>query len=126
MATGRGWNIDHRYDIPVTLTEDVSECDLVLASGAVAGAGEVAAGAVSRDVDISEDGTRCELHAGGIMIGLCAAAITDLTIPIKAAASGTITPCDTDKDYYVGWPLHVQATVGGQVSYIWNPGYYTV
>lgn len=126
MAAGRGWNIDHNGDVAVDFTEDVSEFDVVLASGAVAGADEVGAGAVSRDIDISADGARGEYHTRGKMVGLCAAAITDVTVPIKCAASGTITPAVSDKDYCIGWALHTQATVGGQVEYIWSPGYYAV
>lgn len=124
MAVLVGWNIDRNFSRKITLTEDVSEGQLVLASGAVAGAGEVAAGVVDRDVDISEDGTTAEIHSAGIMVSAVAAAITDLTVPIKVAASGTVTPCDTDQDYYVGWPMETQATVGGYVKYIWQPGYY--
>ena len=124
MATLVGWNIDRRFSRKITLTEDVSEGQLVLASGAVAGAGEVAAGVVDRDVDISEDGTTAEIHAGGTMVSAVAAAVSDLTIPLKVAASGTVTPCTTDQDYYIGWPRETQSTVGGYVSYDWQPGYY--
>jgi hypothetical protein len=126
MAAGRGWNVDHNGDVAVDFSEDVAECNLVTAAGAVCGAGEVAAGAVSRDIDISVDGARGEYHTRGKFIGLCAAAITDLAVPIKPAAAGTITPATTDQDYCVGWPLNLQATVGGQVEYIWAPGYYAV
>ena len=126
MAAGRGWNIDHAGDVAVDFTEDVSECDLVTAAGAVCGSGEVAAGAVSRDIDISADGARGEYHTRGKMVGLCAAAITDRDVPLKPAASGTVTPATTDKDWCCGWALNLQATVGGQVEYIWAPGYYAV
>jgi hypothetical protein len=122
----QGWEIDHRGDVPVDFTEDVSEGQLVTKAGAVAGAGDVADGIVSEDLDISEFGARGVYHRQGTMVAHCAAAVTDLTVPIKPAANGTVTPATTDKDYYVGWPNHLQPTVGGEVQFDWAPGYYAV
>lgn len=126
MASLYGWKINHEGDVAVDFTADIEEGDLVTAAGAVCGSGGVAAGVASRDIDISEDGARGEYHTSGTMVSFVAAAVTDVTIPIKPAADGTVTPCTTDKDFYVGWPQQTQATVGGQVTFIWNPGYYAV
>jgi hypothetical protein len=126
MATSKGWLIDPSGNVPVDFTEDVSEHNLVTAAGAICGSGELAAGIVSEDLDISEFGARGVYHTKGNMVALCAAAITDITVPIKPAASGTVTPATTDKDYIVGWPKALQATVGGEVEFEWRPGYYAV
>jgi hypothetical protein len=126
MATKKGWLIDRSGDVAVDFTTDVTECDLVTAAGVIAGAGDLAAGIVSEDRDISEFGASGVYHTKGVMVGLCAAAITDITVPIKPAAAGTITPADTDKDYIVGWPKALQPTVGGEVEFEWRPGYYAV
>lgn len=123
MSKYQGWNIDRSKSIPLDFTADVSEGDLVLLSGAVCGAGGLAIGAVDRDIDISEDGARGEAHTAGIMIGFAAAAVT-LGDRLKGGAAGTVTPADTDQDYYVGIALTAQATVGGVVKYLWAPGYY--
>lgn len=126
MATSKGWNIDRSGDVAVDFTEDVSEHDLVTAAGAIAGAGDLAAGIVSEDLDISEYGARGVYHTKGTMVALCAAAITDLDVPLKAAADGAVTPATSDKDYYVGFPKALQPTVGGEVEFEWRPGYYAV
>jgi len=119
MATQPGWKINYNTTIPVTLAADVSECQVgkltALNTADVCGDGDVPRGVYSRDVDISEDGTRSELVTGDVAVCLCAAAITDITKPVKAAAAGTITPVTTDKDIIVGYPITLQATVGGYV-----------
>lgn len=125
-TTQKGWNIDRSGDVAVDFTEDVAEHNLVTAAGAVCGAGELAAGIVSKSLDISEFGARGVYHTKGTMVGLCAAAITDIAVPIKPAANGTITPATTDKDYCVGWPKHTQSVVGGEVEFEWRPTYYAV
>ena len=119
MATLPGWKIDHKKSIAVDSASDVSEGQVgkltAVDTADVCGAGEMPAGVFPRDVDISEDGARTELVRGDVAVCIAAAAISSLTTPVKAAASGTVTPCTTDQDIIVGMPLTTQATVGGYV-----------
>lgn len=119
MALLPGWKIDYCKSVAVDLAADVSEGQVLKLTAAntadVCGAGDVPAGLASRDVDISEDGTRSELVRGDIGVAIVAAAITDITLPVKAAADGTVTPCTTNNDIIVGKPLTLQSTVGGYV-----------
>jgi hypothetical protein len=124
MATQKGWNIDKSGNVAVDFTEDVTEHNLVTAAGAVAGAGDHAAGIVSETLDISVFGARGVYHTKGNMVGLCAAAVTDLDVPLKPAAAGTVTPATTDQDDCVGWPKALQPTVGGEVEFEWRHVYY--
>jgi len=119
MATLPGWKIDHKKSIAVDASEDVTEGQVgkltAESTAAVCGAGEMPAGVFPRDVDISEDGARTELVRGDVAVCKVAAAVSSLTTPVKAAANGAVTPCDTDQDIIVGMPLTLQSTVGGYV-----------
>lgn len=119
MATSPGWKIDHAKSIAVNAAVDVTEGQIGKLTAAdtanVCGAGEMPAGVFPRDVDISEDGARTELVRGRYAVCLAAAAITDIALPLTTAATGTVTPCTTDLDPIVGYPITLQATVGGQV-----------
>ena len=119
MATIVGWKIDHNKSIAVDAAADVSEGQIgkltAEATAAVCGAGEMPAGVFPRDVDISEDGTRTELVRGGQAVCIVAAAVTNIALPLTTAASGTVTPVTADLDPIVGYPLTLQATVGGYV-----------
>ena len=126
MSTWQGWGpIEYAQPIPITLTADTTEGQLITVAGAVAGAGDVAIGVIDEAVDISEDGANKDIRTAGICVGFAAAAVT-AGDPVKPAATGTITPVASDKDFYVGRALTSQATVGGIVKYIWQPGYYAV
>ena len=120
MGNEYGWKIEHEYNIPVTLAADVTAGQVAKITatdtGNVCGSGEVPRGVYFRDVDISEDGTRGEIMTKGVASCLCAAAITDISLPVKAAASGTVTPVTSNNDIIVGYPLNTQAVVGGFVS----------
>jgi hypothetical protein len=117
MGTLPGWKIDHKKSIAVDASEDVTEGQVgkltAESTAAVCGAGEMPAGVFPRTVDISEDGARTELVRGDVAVCLAAAAISDLTIPVTTAASGTATPCTVDQEVILGMPLTLQSTVGG-------------
>ena len=57
----------------------------------------------------SEDGDDGEIMTSGVAVCTAAAAITDITLPVKAAASGQVTPVTTDLDVIVGMPLNTAA-----------------
>ena len=119
MSLLPGWKIDYSKSQAVTLAADVTEGQVLKLTATdtadVAGAGDIPAGVAPYDVDISEDETRLGMVRGNIAVCAVAAAITDLDIPVKTGAAGTVTPCDTDKDPVVGKPLDTQSTVGGYV-----------
>ena len=120
MGVAYGWKRDNSKNVPVDAAVDVTEGQVgkITAedTGNICGAGEVPRGVYFVDVDISEDGTRTQLQTDGIAVCTCAAAITDITLPVMAAASGTVTPVTANNDIIVGYPLNLQSTVGGQVS----------
>lgn len=72
----------------------------------VCGAGEAAIGVYTETLDISADGARSQIVKTGLVLLTAAAAITDASLPVKAAASGQVTPVTTDLDYIVGKPTH--------------------
>ena len=113
-AVLQGWKIDRKHNIPVTLSADVTEGQIgkITANdtAAVCGAGEVPRGVYFRDVDISEDGTAGELMTSGVAVCIAAAAITDITLPVMAAATGTVTPVTANNDIIVGLPLNTAAS----------------
>jgi hypothetical protein len=120
MATKKGWKINYDTNIAVTVASDVSEGEVMKwTSEGVAetcGAGEMPAGVAIEDRDVSEGETSTSLARGpSIAVVAAAAAVTDLMIPLKVAASGTCTPCTADQDIILGMPLALQATVGGDV-----------
>lgn len=119
MGTQPGWKINYQKNLPVDAAADVTEGQIgkltAVDTADVCGAGEMPAGVFPRDVDISEDGTRTELVRGDVAVCLAAAAISDLTIPLTTAATGTVTPCTANNDPIVGYPLTLQSTVGGYV-----------
>lgn len=113
MAQGYGWKYKHESDVPVDAAVDVSigQVGKITAEGVgnICGAGEVPRGVYFRDVDISEDGARTELMTEGVAVCTCAAAITDITLPVMAAASGTVTPVTANNNIIVGYPLNTAA-----------------
>lgn len=119
MATLPGWNINYDKSLPVNASEDVTEGQIgkltAVDTAAVCGAGEMPAGVFPRTVDISEDGARTELVRGDVAVCIAAAAITSLSVPLTTAATGTVTPCSSDQQPIVGYPLTLQASVGGYV-----------
>lgn len=118
MALKQGWKINYDTTVAVDVAADVSEGQLgkltAESTAAIAGAGDTPAGWFSRDIDISEDGTRTELVRGDEVVGIAAAAVT-INAKVKAAASGTVTPCTDDGDIIAGVALSAQGTVGGDV-----------
>lgn len=119
MADLQGWKYDYVQDtMAVILALDATEGLLQKVSDAstspmtvtTCGAGEVPVGASESDVDISEDGTRSTVVRNGWAPLTAAAAVTDATLPLKAAASGQVTPVTTDKDVIVGYPLHTASS----------------
>lgn len=96
---------------------DVSEYTIATISDAstspctvtTAGANEVAYGVFAEDVDYSEDGGRTTVIRNGQVPLTAADAITDATVPLKAAASGQATPCTADLDNIIGMPMHTAA-----------------
>lgn len=120
MGTQPGWKIDHKKSIPVFAANDVVEGQVgKLTSEYIAdicGAGEMPAGVFPRSVDISEVGALTELVRGDQAVCIAAAPIVSLTIPLKAAAAGAVTPCTTDQDIIVGMPLTLQTTINGHVT----------
>ena len=120
MATRKDWKIDHSKDLAGTFAADVSEGQVIKLTAErtfdVAGAGDIPAGVAFRDVDISEDGAKGEIMRSHIAVIPCAAAITDITLPVKVAAAGTCTPVTADLDVILGKPLNLQSTVGGDVA----------
>jgi len=119
MAQGYGWKIEHDANIPVDVAVDVTigQVGKITAEGIgdVCGAGEVPRGVYFRTVDISVDGTRAELMTKGTALVTCAAAITDITLPVMAAAAGTVTPVTANNDIIVGMPLNT-ALINESVS----------
>lgn len=120
MATKKGWLIIEKESIPVTIAADVAEGQVgkITAenTASVAGAGDVPRGVFSRDMDVSEGETNTELVTSKIAVVQCAAAITDITLPVMVAAAGTCTPVTANNDIILGMPLNLQATVGGDVA----------
>lgn len=119
MAVLQGARYDQTYDTwAVQVAGDVTEATLAKISDASTepvtvtscGAGEVPYGVFEETVDYSEDGGRTSVVRGGIVYLTAAAAITDATLPVKAAASGQVTPVDTDLDVIVGYPLHTASS----------------
>jgi hypothetical protein len=119
MAISRGWIIDHRFNIPVTLSEDVTEGQIgkLTAEGAasVCTSGDQPAGVFFRTVDISEDGTAGELMTRGIARCLCGGTIV-MNTPVKADDAGAVTPCTAEGDIIIGYPLNAEDTAGAYVS----------
>ncbi len=119
MAVTYGWKINYEKNIPVTLAADVSEGQVGKLTGAdtadVCGSGDVPRGVFFRDVDISEDGTNGEMMTADFAVCTVAAAVSSITLPLKAAAAGTVTPVTANNDIIVGFPMNLQATTGGQV-----------
>lgn len=119
MAQGYGWKIEHEKNIPVNAAVDVSIGQVGKITGEsvgdICGSGDVPRGVYFRDVDISEDGARTELMTRGIAVVTCSTAITDITLPVKAAASGTVAPVAANNDIIVGMPLNT-ALINESVS----------
>jgi hypothetical protein len=114
-----GWNIDHNKSLAVDVATDVAEGQIgkltAVDTAAICGAGEMPAGVFPRSVDYSEVGGRTELVRGNHAVCIAAAAISSITTPLTTAADGEVTPCTTNNDPIVGYPLTLQSTVGGYV-----------
>lgn len=123
MSLKAQWLIDFNRTRTLTFTADAEEGKLYTQAGALCGVGGIPYGAAIRDIDISEESAAGEVAQGTIHIGIAAAAITAGDF-VKPAALGTLTPADTDQDYYAGIAIDAQATVGGEFRYVWQPGYY--
>jgi hypothetical protein len=119
MAVLQGWKYDPEYQTkPVIYSADATEGLLYKKSDAstspmtvvVCTAGAKPYGVAESDVDISEDGTRGTVVTGGLVPLTAAAAVTDTDVPLKAAASGQVTPCTTDLDVIVGYAEHTASS----------------
>jgi hypothetical protein len=108
----RGWRVD-TYKA-VTLSGDCTKGLVATISDAStnpptvtdAGAGEMPEGVYTETVDVSEEGYRSQVATEGLVVCTAAAAVTDTTVPLKCAASGQVTPCDTDQDVIIGKATH--------------------
>jgi hypothetical protein len=119
MAVLQGARYEQKYD---TLTAQVGGDVVkgtvaVVSSGATypmtvttAGAGGVPVGVFEETVDYSEDGGVTSLIRGGLVPLTAGAAVTDITLPVKCAATGTVTPVTANNDVIVGYPLHTAAS----------------
>jgi hypothetical protein len=119
MAVLQGWDFVYGRDTkPVIYSADCTEGLLYKKSDAstspmtviVCTAGALPFGAAPEDRDISEVGARGTVVARGKVPLVAAAAITDTDVPLKAAASGQVTPCTTDLDIIVGYAQHTAAS----------------
>ena len=63
---------------------------------------------------------------GSFCLAMIAAAVTDTTIPLKATTGGKLTPCTTDKDAIVAWPMQLAANANSFIEVQVAKGYYTV
>lgn len=119
MSVLPGWKINYDKSLPVDAAADVTEGQVgkltAVDTADVCGAGEMPAGVFPRTVDISEVGARTELVRGDVAVCIAAAAISSLTVPLTTAATGTVTPCTSDQQPIVGYPLTLQSSVGGYV-----------
>ncbi len=118
MAVLQGCTYNPHLDTyAVQVTADLAAAKVVKISDAslspclvvIGTAGCVPYGVSEATIDYSVDGGRTTVIRNGYVKMTCAAAITDASIPVKAGASGNITPCDTDKDVIVGYPIHTAA-----------------
>lgn len=84
----------------------------------------IADGILTADVTA---GYQCNFYIPGSFGAVkLAAAVTDLAIPLKATTGGELTPCDTDKDAIVAWPMQLASNAGSYISARIAKGYYTV
>ena len=93
-------------DVTIRTLATISDASTNPPTVTTAGAGEAPFGVFEESVDYSEDGGRTTVIRNGLVVLTAAAAITDVTVPLKAAASGQVTPCDTDLDKIVGYPIN--------------------
>jgi len=127
MANLRGWKVDSNTNIVATFTEDIAPGLVVKWSSdsiAIAGAGDVPEGVCFTAVDISENDEGAFMTSG-VAKSVCASAVTDLALPLKPAAAGTVTPATTTLDACIGWPLNL-AAIGEEVAYRVQKLYYVV
>jgi hypothetical protein len=110
-----GARYNQTYDtLAVLVAGDVAKQTVAVISSAAtrpatvttAGAGEVPYGVFEETVDYSEDGGRTSVIRNGIVMLTAAAAITDVNVPLKAAASGQVTPVTANNDVIVGKALY--------------------
>lgn len=115
MAVLQGWNYDEGKETkPVIYSADCTEGLVYKKSDAstvpmtvvVGTAGAMPFGVCPKTLDISEDGARGRVVVDGFAPLVLAAAVTDTDVPVKLAANGQVTPCDTDQDIIVGMPQH--------------------
>jgi hypothetical protein len=62
---------------------------------------------------------------GGEVLAFCTGAVVSLAIPLKPTTDGAFTPCITDKDAYMLWPL-ATGSANTYIRCIVMPGYYAV
>lgn len=115
MAVLQGWTFKYGRDtMPVIYSADCTEGLLYKQSDdttspmtvVVCTAGALPRGAAPETRDISEVGARGTLVKNGLVPLTAAAAVTDTDVPLKAAASGQVTPCTTNNDIIVGYAQH--------------------
>lgn len=115
MAELQGWKFIYGQDTkPVIYSADCTEGLLYKKSDAstspmtvvVCTAGAKPYGVAPETRDISEVGSRGTVVVKGLVPLTAAAAITETDTPVKAAASGQVTPCTADQDIIVGYPEH--------------------
>ena len=118
MSDLQGWIYDPVYDTkPCIYAADIAEGNVLAISDAttspmtvaIAGAGDVPVGVAPRTMDISEDGARGAMVTHGQVPILLAAAVTDATLPVMTAATGTGTPVTANNDVILGYPQTTKA-----------------
>ena len=100
------WAVQVGGDVTIRTVAKISDASTNPCTVTTCGAGENPYGVFEESVDYSEDGGRTSVIRNGIVVVTAAAAITNCTLPVKAAASGQVTPVTTNNDIIVGYPLH--------------------